>query len=53
MKQSLARIALVVRDYDEAIALFTRALRFGNSADLISLPGPADGGGRCELALRR
>ncbi len=28
MKQSLAHIALVVRDYDEAIAFFTEKLRF-------------------------
>ena len=28
MKQSLARVALVVRDYDEAIAFFTKALQF-------------------------
>ena len=28
MKQSLAHIALVVRDYDEAIAFFTRTLNF-------------------------
>jgi catechol 2,3-dioxygenase-like lactoylglutathione lyase family enzyme len=28
MKQTLAYIALVVRDYDEAIAFYTRTLRF-------------------------
>ena len=28
MKQSIARVALVVRDYDEAIAFFTKALLF-------------------------
>lgn len=28
MKQSLAHVALVVRDYDEAIAFYTRTLRF-------------------------
>ena len=28
MKQSLAHVALVVRDYDEAIAFFTEKLRF-------------------------
>ena len=28
MKQTLGHIALVVRDYDEAIALFTRTLNF-------------------------
>ena len=28
MKQSLAHVALVVRDYDEAIAFFTRTLSF-------------------------
>lgn len=28
MKQSLAHVALVVRDYDEAIDFFTRTLRF-------------------------
>lgn len=28
MRQSIAHVALVVRDYDEAIAFFTRKLRF-------------------------
>ncbi len=28
MKQSITRVALVVRDYDEAIAFFTKALQF-------------------------
>jgi catechol 2,3-dioxygenase-like lactoylglutathione lyase family enzyme len=28
MKQSIARVALVVRDYDEAIAFFTKVLQF-------------------------
>ena len=28
MSQTLARVTLVVRDYDEAIAFFTRSLRF-------------------------
>jgi catechol 2,3-dioxygenase-like lactoylglutathione lyase family enzyme len=28
VKQSIARVALVVRDYDEAIAFFTSALKF-------------------------
>ena len=28
MNQSIAHVALVVRDYDEAIAFFTRTLRF-------------------------
>ena len=28
MKQSIAHVALVVRDYDEAIAFFTQKLRF-------------------------
>lgn len=28
MKQSIVHVALVVRDYDEAIAFFTRTLRF-------------------------
>ncbi|HUF38593.1 MAG TPA: VOC family protein [Anaerolineales bacterium] len=28
MKQTIAHVALVVRDYDEAIAFFTRTLRF-------------------------
>jgi catechol 2,3-dioxygenase-like lactoylglutathione lyase family enzyme len=28
VKQSIARVALVVRDYDEAIAFFTKVLRF-------------------------
>lgn len=34
MKQSLAHVALVVRDYDEAIAFFTRTLRFVLVEDL-------------------
>jgi catechol 2,3-dioxygenase-like lactoylglutathione lyase family enzyme len=33
MHQSLAHVALVVRDYDEAIAFFTRKLRFTLVAD--------------------
>jgi catechol 2,3-dioxygenase-like lactoylglutathione lyase family enzyme len=33
MRQSLAHIALVVRDYDEAIAFFTQKLRFTLVAD--------------------
>ncbi|MCB2210326.1 VOC family protein [bacterium] len=33
MKQSLAHIALVVRDYDEAIAFFTHKLNFRLVAD--------------------
>ncbi len=28
MKQSIARVALVVHDYDDAIAFFTKALKF-------------------------
>ena len=34
MKQSLAHVALVVRDYDEAIEFFTRTLRFTVVEDL-------------------
>ena len=33
MRQSIAHIALVVRDYDEAIAFFTQKLRFSLVAD--------------------
>jgi catechol 2,3-dioxygenase-like lactoylglutathione lyase family enzyme len=34
MKQSIAHVALVVRDYDEAIAFFTRKLHFVLVEDL-------------------
>lgn len=34
MKQSLAHVALVVRDYDEAIEFFTKKLRFTVVEDL-------------------
>jgi catechol 2,3-dioxygenase-like lactoylglutathione lyase family enzyme len=40
MKQSIAHLALLVRDYDEAIAFFTKSLRF----DLIE--DTALGGGK-------
>jgi catechol 2,3-dioxygenase-like lactoylglutathione lyase family enzyme len=33
MRQSLAHVALIVRDYDEAIAFFTEKLRFTLVAD--------------------
>jgi catechol 2,3-dioxygenase-like lactoylglutathione lyase family enzyme len=33
MRQSIAHVALVVRDYDEAIAFFTTKLRFSLVAD--------------------
>jgi predicted enzyme related to lactoylglutathione lyase len=34
MRQSIAHVALVVRDYDEAIAFFTEKLRFTLVADV-------------------
>jgi catechol 2,3-dioxygenase-like lactoylglutathione lyase family enzyme len=37
MRQSIAHVALVVRDYDEAIAYFTEKLRFTLVAD-VALP---------------
>lgn len=39
MARSLATVALVVRDYDEAIAFFTRALRFTLVEDAPAGPG--------------
>ena len=39
MSQHLAHLALVVRDYDEAIAWFTRALRFELVEDRAMAPG--------------
>lgn len=61
MPQSLAHIALVVRDYDEAIAWFTRKLGFTVVADeyqaeqdkrwvLLAPPGTPDGGASILLA---
>jgi catechol 2,3-dioxygenase-like lactoylglutathione lyase family enzyme len=54
MKQSIAHIALIVRDYDEAIAFFCETLGFRLVADeyqpaqdkrwvLVAPPGAADG----------
>lgn len=52
MKQTLAHVALLVRDYDEAIAFFTRTLRFrlvedtdlgdGKRWVLVAPPGAAE-----------
>ena len=39
MKQSIVHVALVVRDYDEAIAFFTRTLRFVLVEDVVSSGG--------------
>jgi len=61
MTQSLAHIALVVRDYDEAIAWFTGKLGFALVADdrqpeqdkrwvLVAPPGAAPGGASLLLA---
>ena len=60
MPQSLAHIALVVRDYDEAIAWFTDKLGFELLADVYQaeqdkrwvLVAPAGSGG-CSLLLAR
>lgn len=38
MKQSLARIALVVKDYDEAIAFYTQKLHFTLIEDTVLSP---------------
>lgn len=38
MKQSLARIALVVKDYDEAIAFYTQKLHFTLIEDTVLTP---------------
>ena len=61
MVQSLAHVALVVRDYDEAIAWFTEKLGFSLVADeyqpeqdkrwvLVAPPGSAPGGASLLLA---
>ena len=61
MAQSLAHVALVVRDYDEAIAWFTGTLGFTLVADdyqpeqdkrwvLVAPPGAPPGGGSLLLA---
>lgn len=61
MKQSLAHVALVVRDYDEAIAWFTEKLGFVLVADeyqpeqdkrwvLVAPPGSSPGGASLLLA---
>ena len=61
MKKSLAHIALIVRDYDEAIAWFTGALGFTLIADehqpeqdkrwvLVAPPGVGPGGASILLA---
>ncbi|MFL6845592.1 MAG: VOC family protein [Allosphingosinicella sp.] len=61
MPQSLAHIALVVRDYDEAIAWFTQKLGFTLVEDsyqaeqdkrwvLVAPPGAGDGGATILLA---
>lgn len=52
MRQTLAQVALLVRDYDEAIAFFTRTLRFrlvrdtplddGKRWVLVAPPGAAE-----------
>lgn len=66
MKQSVATVALVVRDYDEALAYYTGALGFRLVADrphptasqpdkrwvLVAPPG-AEGAGACRLLLAR
>ena len=59
MRQSIAHIALVVRDYDEAIAFFTDKLGFTLLADEYQaeqdkrwvLVAPGDGG--CSILLAR
>jgi catechol 2,3-dioxygenase-like lactoylglutathione lyase family enzyme len=61
MAQSLAHIALVVRDYDEAIAWFTQVLGFTLVADQYQpeqdkrwvLVAPAGGSGGTSLLLAR
>ena len=45
MSQSIAKLALVVRDYDEAIAWFSRCLGFELAED-IALSGEMGGGKR-------
>lgn len=58
MSQSLAMLALVVRDYDEAIEYFTRCLRFtlledsdrGNGKRWVVLRPPGQGGANLLLA---
>lgn len=61
MRQSLAHVALVVRDYDEAIAFFCQTLGFTLITDayqpaqdkrfvLVAPPGAPEGGARLLLA---
>lgn len=60
MNQSLAHVALVVRDYDEAIAFFTTALRFrlvedtplGDGKRWVVVAPSASGGGASLLLAR-
>lgn len=60
MRQSIAHVALVVRDYDEAIAFFTEKLRFTLVADEFQaeqskrwvLVAPPGGGGTSLLLAR-
>ena len=61
MSQSIALVALVVRDYDEAIAFFCEKLRFSLVEDSyqpeqdkrwVVVAPPGDGGG-CALLLAR
>ena len=63
MKQRIAHVALVVRDYDEAIAFFTQKLRFTLVEDtyqpaqdkrwvLVAPPGPAGADGPTLLLAR-
>ena len=59
MKQTLAHVAIVVRDYDEAIAWYTRALGFELVEDSPRGPGKRwvvvapRGGAGCSLLLAR
>jgi uncharacterized glyoxalase superfamily protein PhnB len=61
MKQYLAKIALVVRDYDEAIDFYTRKLRFQLLEDSpmsetkrwVRICPPGSGPGNCEILLAK
>lgn len=61
MKQFLAKISLVVRDYDEAIEFYTKKLKFDLLEDTpmleskrwVRISPPGSGSGTCEILLAK